>query len=541
MIAYQFPTYAYALVSAVLAAAAIAMLTWRKRSAPGGIAFVLMMGATAVWTLFRVLEAVVVDVGAKIFWARFEYLGISSLPVLWYLFTREYARGAGSRASFGPIWLWLLPLATIGLVFGKPEWLWTKIEPASVEPGAHLVYTHGFAFWIAAGYSYLLLLAGALALLGAILQRQGVDRRQAIALLVGAILSWIANMAYLTGSGPVPGLDPTPFSFVLTGAIYAYTLYRYRLFDLVPVSRHALLENMDEGVLVLDVEKRISDINSAALRLLGLSGEGWIGRDVPALLRNWPQLLAYCSAQAETQGEIQVLGRYLQIRATPLAHPGHKPYGLLLVIRDISAHKLAEVALLEANDRLHAHVAEIEALQVKLQEQAIRDPLTGLFNRRYLEETLQRELARAARSGRPLGIVMIDVDYFKEVNDRHGHMAGDIALQALGRLLAANTRGGDVACRYGGEEFAIALPGATLEAAHDRAEQLRRAVEVMHVEYEGAALRLTISAGIAAYPTHGDRADQVLDNADKALYQAKTSGRNHCVVRAASGRSTHTS
>lgn len=324
------------------------------------------------------------------------------------------------------------------------------------------------------------------------------------------------------------------------GAIYASTLYRHRLFELVPVSRHTLLENMVEGMLVLDNDKRVADINSAAIRLLGLSGDSWIGRDAPALLGSWPQLLEYCDSQSETRGEIFVLGRHLDVRAVPLHETSRRRHGLLLVLRDVSTHRVAEVALRDANARLLAHVAEIEALQVKLQEQAIRDPLTGLFNRRYLEETLQRELARAFRSGRPLGIVMIDIDHFKDLNDKHGHMAGDTVLQALGKLLAANTRGGDVACRYGGEEFVLALPDATLEVAHERAEHLRKAVAAMRVEYAGAVLSMTISAGVAAYPAHGERVDQVLDNADKALYQAKNGGRNRCVVRAVGARPAST-
>jgi diguanylate cyclase (GGDEF)-like protein len=532
--AWQFPGYAFALTLAVLIACGVAALAWPRRSAPGGTAFVLMMIATAAWELFRVLEAIAVLPEAKIFWARFEYFGIATVPVLWFLFTRQYSRRDRTRPGLGPAWLWIVPALTLVLAFTNEYhgWLWADIKPESDQLGVHLVYTHGVGFWIAAVYSYLLILVGTLALVGALLRRKDVDRRQAISLLAGAIITWIANIAYLSGLSPVPGLDPTPFTFILTGVIYAYTLYGYRLFDLVPVSRHTLLDNMIEGVLVLDNEHRIADVNSAATRFLGLSGESCIGGDAPALLGSWPQLLQYCASQSEARGEIYVLGRHLDVRAVPLLESGRRRHGLLLVLRDISTHRLAEEALLDANARLHAHVAEIEALQIKLRDQAIRDSLTGLFNRRYLEETLQREFARAARAGRPLGIVMIDIDHFKELNDAHGHRAGDAALQALGALLAANTRGGDVACRYGGEEFVLALPGATLEVARERAERLRRAVEALRVEHEGRILSMTISAGIAAYPAHGERVDQVLDNADRALYEAKNSGRNYCVVRA---------
>lgn len=538
MDAWQFPGYAYALILAALLACGIAAAAWPRRNAPGGTAFVLMMVATATWELFRVLEAIAVEPGAKIYWARFEYLGIATVPVLWLLFTRQYSSRDRSRPGLGPAWLWLVPAATLALAFTNDQhgWLWSEIKPASDAAGAHLIYAHGPGFWVAALYNYLLVLLGTVILLGAILHGKEVDRRQAVSLLAGAIITWIANMAYLSGVAPVPGLDPTPFTFTLTGAIYAYTIYRYRLFDLVPVSRHTLLENMVEGVLVLDNEHRIADINSAAMRFLGLSPNSCIGGSAPTLLGNWPQFLEYCNSERETRGEITLLGRHLDVRAMPLYEQGRRRHGLLLVLRDITDHRTAEDQLRDANARLHAHLAEIEALQDKLQDQAVRDSLTGLFNRRYLEESLQREIAQSFRSRRPLGIVMIDIDHFKELNDTHGHGAGDAALQALGQLLAANTRGGDVACRYGGEEFVLALPGATLEVAHERAEQLRQAVEAMRVEYAGATLSLSISAGIAAYPAHGERVDQVLDNADQALYEAKKGGRNQCVVRALRAR-----
>ena len=535
MASWQFPPYAFVIVLATVLACGVAALAWKRRSAPGGTAFVLLMLATAAWELFRVLEAIAVEPAAKTNWARFEYLGIATVPVLWFLFTRQFSRRERAGPGLGPAWLWILPAATLLLVFsnGQHGWFWSEIKPASSEPGAHLIYTHGPAFWVAALYNYLLILIGTVTLLDAILRGEGVDRRQALSLLAGAIVTWVANMAYLSGLSPVAGLDPTPFTFTLTGAIYAYSLYRYQLFDLVPVSRHTLLENMAEGVLVLDNEQRIADINTAAIRLLGLSSASCVGGSAPALLAHWPQLLQYCEGQSETRGETQIIGRHLEVRAGPLHEDKRKYRGRLLVLRDISKHRLAEDQLREANARLQAHMVEIEALQTRLQEQAMRDSLTGLFNRRYLEETLQREIAQAFRAGHPLGIVMIDVDHFKDLNDTHGHRAGDTALQALGQLLAANTRSSDVACRYGGEEFVLALPGATLEAAHERAEHLRRAVEAMRVAWGGTSLTLTICAGIAAYPAHGERADEVLDHADQALYQAKNGGRNRCIVYAA--------
>ena len=181
-------------------------------------------------------------------------------------------------------------------------------------------------------------------------------------------------------------------------------------------------------------------------------------------------------------------------------------------------------------------VAEVMALalaNLKLREtlrnQAIRDGLTGLFNRRYLEETLDRELSRSKRQGSPLAVIMLDLDHFKEYNDTYGHHAGDELLMALGELIQEQNRGEDIACRYGGEEFLLIMPGAPLEAALNRAEELNRSVKNLHTR--NTSLKpITISAGVAIFPDHGGAGMEVIQAADAALYRAKAEGRDRVLV-----------
>lgn len=213
----------------------------------------------------------------------------------------------------------------------------------------------------------------------------------------------------------------------------------------------------------------------------------------------------------------------------PVENGAGKLAGLVFTLAEVTDRILMEQALKAANERLQAHVMEIESLQVQLQEQAIRDPLTGLFNRRYLQETLDREIARAGRGDRSIGLIIMDIDHFKKVNDAHGHRAGDKVLKALGELLQANIRTEDIPCRYGGEEFVIVLPGAGLEVAHERAELIRAKFEAMRVPYGNQELFATMSFGVAAFPIHGLNSDAVLIRADRALYRAKQSGRNRVV------------
>lgn len=192
----------------------------------------------------------------------------------------------------------------------------------------------------------------------------------------------------------------------------------------------------------------------------------------------------------------------------------------------------------DARQRLAATVADQLGLAVanlKLREtlrnQSIRDPLTGLFNRRYLEETLERELRRADRGQGGLGVVMIDLDRFKQFNDTHGHDAGDLLLREFGRILQSAIRSGDVACRYGGEEFVLIMPGASLDATRNRAEQIRESVKQLFVSHRGQSVgSLTMSAGLAVFPQHGSTADVLVQAADAALYRAKADGRDRVVV-----------
>lgn len=179
-----------------------------------------------------------------------------------------------------------------------------------------------------------------------------------------------------------------------------------------------------------------------------------------------------------------------------------------------------------AAEQLAMALSNLE-LQERLRIQSIREPLTGLFNRRYLEESLARELARCARRGLPLALMMLDLDHFKRFNDTHGHPGGDALLAGFGRLLQQLSRQEDIACRYGGEEFTLILPESTPQAAAERAEQIRAAVEAMRVPHLGKDLPpVTVSIGLACFPHDGQEPEALLRSADQALYRAKAQGRN---------------
>lgn len=183
-------------------------------------------------------------------------------------------------------------------------------------------------------------------------------------------------------------------------------------------------------------------------------------------------------------------------------------------------------SLLRSRRQLAEQLTEISALQTRLQEEVIRDPLTGLYNRRYLTETLPRELSRAKREDYPLALIMIDLDHFKRVNDSYGHAAGDEVLKNLSAILGNGAREGDIVCRYGGEEFLVALPGMSLDLALQRVEAWRLEFAATTVRQGSLKIDVTLSAGIAGFPEHGTDIDTLLLRADEALYRAKKEGRN---------------
>ena len=193
---------------------------------------------------------------------------------------------------------------------------------------------------------------------------------------------------------------------------------------------------------------------------------------------------------------------------------------------EVGRRREAEIYLRDANEQLQSQLAEIQGLQAQLQEQALCDSLTGLYNRRYFDEALERELALAQRQNYPVSLVLIDIDHFKRLNDAHGHQAGDAVLQEMARYLTDNSRAGDLVCRWGGEEFVVVMPHTPLSGALQRTESWRSSFAEHPFRFGGLVLNNTLSAGVAAWPGDGNTPEELLQAADRALYRAKSGGRN---------------
>jgi diguanylate cyclase (GGDEF)-like protein len=179
-----------------------------------------------------------------------------------------------------------------------------------------------------------------------------------------------------------------------------------------------------------------------------------------------------------------------------------------------------------SNQQLTMQFEQVNSLQEKLRQEAIHDSLTGLFNRRFLDETLPIELARSKRAHSSLTILLLDIDHFKKINDTYGHQVGDAVLQSVGHALKTNVRAGDIVCRYGGEEFILVFPGMQAEDGRARAEKLRKMIESQTISAKNQLIAVTISIGGSVYPQDGKSNDELISMADLALYRAKQNGRN---------------
>lgn len=506
------------------------MMVWPRRKAVGGSALTGLLIAMLWWTLTTALEQMVVGVNAKVTLSALSYLGSASVSVLFFLFCVQYTESPGWLPR--PQWLlWIIPGVSVIAAFtnGLHHLLWTGFEP---QPDNALLYLHGPLFWLMIGYSYVLLMAGVLVVILAFSRHDRAYVGQFGSVLIFALFPIVGSVMYVLGLSPVPGMDPTPILFSITAAGLAWALLRQGLLTVIPIAQETVLQNLQDGVLVLDAGKRIAMANRTFCQWLGLPST-LIGEPADQVLAGWPALRRAVNGEIDDQ-EVLIdhpVARYVDLRRAVLSDDRDRLRGQVLVLRDINDLRRSELELREANAKLTTQLLTIQTLQEGLREQALRDSLTGLYNRRYLEETIGRELARTQRNHEPMCLLMIDLDHFKALNDEHGHAAGDQVLRWFGDLMRTKLRPGDIACRYGGEEFVLLMPGAPLQGGLVRADEMRQAFQ--HLVHTASGNRygdVTLSAGVAVFPDDAKTASELRRKADAALYVAKRTGRNRVVA-----------
>ncbi len=519
----------------------VAVYAFRRQHIPGAFAMGVMILGVNWWTLAYALQLTADQFpgvmpalsGDPLFWFKSLFIGVVVIPPAYLVFVLQYT---GYRRQISRRVLLALSVFPVLILLGIATDPWHDLFLDGFRLNQGRSFIGGPLFWFHSGYSYLLILTADILLLRFVLTASPMLRKQGLLLLLGAVMPTVANLLTISHALPAPleDLDISPFGFLLLVSVMFYSIRREGFLTLMPIARSTIVDRIQDGVVVTDEQQRLVDLNPAARRLFLPSGDAFrAGTPVADIL---PELAAMALTNDTTDCELELDrgGRRisLSVQRTGLQDQRGRERGQIYVLRDISGLKHIEADLrhqLEQNERLRQ----------ALREEAIRDPLTGLFNRRWLEPTLDRELARASRDGTPLSLCVLDLDHFKQINDRFGHGVGDTILVALGQAMVAGSREMDVACRFGGEEFVLIMPMATDEQAHTRVTQLLSRFRQCDFRPEGPQ-HVTFSAGIAMVSgRHPDR-KALFQAADEALYEAKAAGRNQVMVAAADGARTLT-
>jgi len=851
---YHFPGFTVIyFISAALCFISAAML-WRRRLNPGSIPFALLMVSLTIWSFASVFEAGAITVAQKLFWSKIQYIGITTVAPLWLWFTTQHTRREKIFSGFMRWAIWIIPIMTLLLAFTNEYHglIWNDII---VQEDLFYIgfYNHGIAFFIHIIYSYSILVLGIVWLIIDIFHSDKSKQKRSIVFLVSVIVGLGSNLVYILRLFPVPGFDTTPVSISVIALVMAWTISRYHLFDLVPVARDILLSSMQNGVIVIDPNDTVLEINPAALAITGYEGPPPVGHSVWHVFEKYKKQIDPLRNRDNFTEEVILPDgddRVIEVQVTTIKQEGEDLNGQLIVLRDITAQKKAEkeereqrdfisvladtaaiinrsldlnevleyildnvvkvvphesanIALMKqagqarfvrvnnpekygkkdyligldvnvmsienfrrmadtgkpvivsdthADDkwtdaleeskwirsylgvpiiyqgeilgfinldsgypnaftRAHADrlmvfaeyaataisnarnyaetrdyademailyeislaiaagvglektteavfrqlkrvipvdifylalyepathivsyfmfrgngervdsetfnllqrpsmtrfviekrekvyipdfkapdailkehqiipipgfeartalsiplilrgevlgVLSVESEKVnaysdrqiklvetiaqqaavamdnaklfeRMQELAITDGLTKIYNRRYFYLVLQNEIERARRYATPLSLIMMDIDHFKKVNDQYGHLAGDEVLGALANLCKSLLRQADELFRYGGEEFTILLPETNAELAFNVAERIRRTIAETEFSTKKGPVKITVSLGVTEFNESHNDTGAFVDAADQALYQAKQAGRN-CV------------
>lgn len=354
--------YVISLLIAAALSLTLAILSWRRRYVPVVVPFIIMMLTLTQWSLGYALELASAPDPVAIFWAKVQYLGIVIAPIAWLALALGYI----GRQQ------WLTP-RNIGLVSIVPittlllNWtneyhglIWSDISLSTDSAFPMFEYSYGSWFWAHTAYSYLAMLFGSVIFIRSFARVPRLYRRQAVLLLISAIVPWIGNFLYISRLSPWPNLDLTPFAFTISGLAFAWGFLRFQLLDIGPVARDTVIESMSDGVLVLDRYGRVVDLNPAAQQLIGWSVADAVGRSIDDVLGLWPAIIERYRNVVEAREEVVVNEgddqRFYDLRISPLYDRAIQLNGRLIVWRDITEQKKIE-AELRAQKQLFENLA----------------------------------------------------------------------------------------------------------------------------------------------------------------------------------------
>ena len=413
---WQYTPYALPLIMASFISLVLAWFAWRRRRASGAPIFIVMMLAVAEWTLGYAFELGSTSLNAAVFWAKLEYIGIVVGALSALLLALVYTGREHWITRRRMALLAIIPALTLIFVATNDLhgliWRTTRLVPV----GTAQMLEVGYGAWFAvhALFSYAIMFFGMALMLQAFLRARRPYRGQAAVLALSGTVPMLGNVLYLAKLTPFPTLDLTPFGFTLAGLLWAWGIFHFRLLDIVPVARDAVIENMADGVIVIDAQLRLVDINPAARLLLGHPAAALVGQPVGAILGDWASLLEPGRPSAPAI-EVEIGStprRYYDMRTSPIYDRQHRPTGQLVVLRDVTERKRLELELYQAKEAAEA-ASRAKSTFLANMSHELRTPLTAILG---YSELLQMQIQ----------------------NPRNGDISGDISrIQAAGTHLLA--------------------------------------------------------------------------------------------------------
>jgi diguanylate cyclase (GGDEF)-like protein len=481
---------------------------WRNRTKPGALPFVVLIALSTAWAIEAALELMSVSLSAKLLWADIQYLSIVFVPVALLAMALDYTGNSAWLSRRNLSLLCVVPLISLGLQWTNAHHHLMRASAWLDTAGAHPVVgrTFGPAFWVHATYSYVLIVVAVALLIHAAIVRPSAYRKQPAILVAGLAAPLLWNLLYLLKPAIVPVFDYTPAFFTLGELIAAYGLFRFSVFNLVVVARDTLLENMSDGLLVLDQASVVADLNEAARTLINRPAEHILGRPITESWAAWEQVAGpYQAGAGRALVSVEEGGdhREYEVKFSDLKSRSNIK-GRMLVIQDVT---------------------ERSFLEESLRQQALTDGLTGLANRTLFMSKLGDRVHVARRHPETLfAVVVLDVDRFKIINDTVGHPAGDAVLENVATRLKRCVREVDMVARLGGDEFLILL--AEITNLRDVVVVLERIQDEMRAPFYVRRQQMLVSAstGVVIWDASYRDAEDLLHAADTAMYQAKQAG-----------------
>jgi diguanylate cyclase (GGDEF)-like protein len=479
----------------------------------GSKSFTALMLCISCYTIGYGFELSSTTLDETLFWANFQYIGISLLPAFYIIFALRYV---GKNSMLTPefyIAVYVIPVITFVMQLTSHSHNLYYIDPYIYvsEHASFLRYSKGPWYIVHMAYINFTLAVGSLLFFNFMRKSAPLFRKQATIMLAGSLVPWFALLAHLSGA-TFRGIDFTPISITLTAPIWAIALFRYRLFDLSPVARGFVFESMRDGIIVLNMEHRVVDYNPMAGVIFSELDRNNIGLSVNAVFKDYPEICRLVKTDETGYGYINLtknigdLSSHFKVHLSPLINLRRVQRGHLLIAYNISE----QVRLMDEMHRI-----------------ASTDDLTGIHNRRHFIALAKTEISRSARFGHSISMIIFDIDHFKDINDQYGHLEGDKALIHVVDIIKKEIRDIDILGRFGGEEFVIILPETGIESAHKLAFRLCRVLAESRLILQEKDVSVTASFGVSGRKVESPSDLEILlRDADEALYRAKNSGRN---------------